>query len=382
MALTWQNNHLLPALLLLTVLAPNQALAYWGWGNGRERCANSDDCDWDDWDGTGPPPWAGKGNGRWGPNRGNTDSSASSDPSRAGITASSIFMIDNVLIAHAVMACLAWVFFVPLGAMLLRIPRRGDSRLALRLHVFCQLSSYVLYIVAAGMGIWLAQQISFGQFSAWNDPHTGIGLAILVLAFIQPFLGSAHHRIFKKRQQQAAEEAASAAAAGAAAAASTSSSSDTKTPEPTTTTTTTANNDTNTNTTSKPKGTTPGFMHLWLGRALLVLALVNGGLGIRLSSARGAQNASRTLVAAIGYGVGAGIMLVLYVLCLVVLRRRYGGEQDMAAATAAATAAGSGRRAADEDDTPLPVYSPNDRSPSYTESEAESMQKPVREMPA
>jgi hypothetical protein len=55
-----------------------------------------------------------------------------------------------------------------------------------KVHAVGQILSYVIFVVAAGMGIWLAQQTA--PFGVWNDPHPKLGLAILGLAFVQPIV--------------------------------------------------------------------------------------------------------------------------------------------------------------------------------------------------
>jgi hypothetical protein len=72
--------------------------------------------------------------------------------------------------------------FIPSGAILLRLGLKNP--IVLKLHAGLQILSYLLYIVAAGMGIWLAQQTS--QFGTWDDPHPRLGLAILAIAFVRP----------------------------------------------------------------------------------------------------------------------------------------------------------------------------------------------------
>lgn len=310
-------QHSLLHLLLLALVSPSLTTAWGGpWGNG-------DDCD-DPYNGTSQSWWGpGRGN-RWGNHNDDDNSSDSTtSPTNAGITASAITSINNVLIAHAVMACLAWAFFFPLGGILLHLPTASKSALPLRLHVVCQMVSSLLFLAAAGLGIWLAQQISFGGFPAWSDPHTGIGIAILILAAIQPVLGSVHHKLFKKRLAANSERKALEGGAD-----------------------------------EKPR-TTPGFMHVWLGRALLVLGIVNGGLGIRLAARTRFQSQETTTSAAIGYGVGAGVMFLAYVLSAVLFARRKGREEAV------------------EDDDGLPSYSESDRSPSYSESQTvSSLEKP------
>ena len=70
---------------------------------------------------------------------------------------------------------------------------------------------------------------------------------------------------------------------------------------------------------TKPPGRTPiGRVHLWVGRSLIVLGMINGGLGIRLASFSPFQTGETTRKAKIAYGVIAAVMFVLYVVLVVV----------------------------------------------------------------
>ena len=51
-----------------------------------------------------------------------------------------------------------------------------------------------------------------------------------------------------------------------------------------------------------------GIVHRWLGRLLITLAVINGGLGLQLSS--------NTTKGEIAYGIVAGIIWLTYVACV------------------------------------------------------------------
>lgn len=52
------------------------------------------------------------------------------------------------------------------------------------------------------------------------------------------------------------------------------------------------------------KGTLFGLLHCWYGRAIIILAVVNGGLGLKMAgNSRGGE---------IAWGVIAGAMLLVY----------------------------------------------------------------------
>lgn len=179
------------------------------------------------------------------------------------------------MIAHAVLASVAWAFFFPLGAIMLRLNIK--SPIMLKLHIFFQLSAYLIFVAAAGMGIWLA---IFGSsyYDPWSDPHPIIGLVLLAFATLQPISGWIHHRIFHKRTVILAT----------------------------------------TNRGPRPGRTVWGRAHLWLGRCLITLGIVNGGLGLRLTGRSPVQSRSVTRNAAIGYGVAAGLMWCIYIFLTVI----------------------------------------------------------------
>lgn len=176
---------------------------------------------------------------------------------------------ERVLIAHAVLAVLVWALFAPFGAIVLRL--NIPSLPLLKIHGSIMVLSYITYIVAAGMGIWLA--IGSAKYKpVWTDPHPIIGLMILGAALIQPFLGLIHHAIFKKRHVQWKADA----------------------------------------TKPKPGRTVLGRIHLWIGRILITFGIINGGLGIRLAAGSPFQTHKTTQNVYIAYGVLGGLMWLLY----------------------------------------------------------------------
>lgn len=61
---------------------------------------------------------------------------------------------SQVKIAHAVLGCVAWVIFFPLGGMLVRLL---NGPYAVRIHYIIQLFSYALFLTTAGTGIWMGR---------------------------------------------------------------------------------------------------------------------------------------------------------------------------------------------------------------------------------
>jgi hypothetical protein len=176
---------------------------------------------------------------------------------------------SRILIAHAVLGTLAWAFFAPLGAIFIRLDIPGVN--LLKLHIICQVSVYAMTIATAGLGIWLAIGASkYG--SIYTNSHVIIGLVVFSVASIQPWLGWIHHIIFKRRLINFRKGA------------------DTKIPGRTSIT----------------------VSHIWIGRILILLGVINGGLGLRLAASTPFQTQSTTRKAEIVYGVLAGLMFLLF----------------------------------------------------------------------
>ncbi|EXJ65811.1 uncharacterized protein A1O5_11052 [Cladophialophora psammophila CBS 110553] len=232
-----------------------------------------------DGNGDGCPPWASDCDGS--DDSGNNGSSSSSNGVSEGALFSSPAEFDRatrILIAHAVLASAVWVLFIPSLAVLVRLNLKNP--IVLKIHAVGQILSYIIFIVAVGMGIWLAQQSA--AYGIWSDPHPKLGLVILALAFFQPIFGAIHHSVYKRRAQNVQEG------------------------KPT-----------------KPPGrTAPVRVHLWLGRLLIVLGMINGGLGIRLASFSPFQTDSTSTKAKIAYGVIAATMFLLYLVFVITFELR------------------------------------------------------------
>lgn len=87
--------------------------------------------------------------------------------------------------------------------------------------------------------------------------HTIFGTVLFALFWVQPFFGLAHHYLFMKKQSR----------------------------------------------------TAVSYVHIWYGRALFIMAMVNGGLGLQLAATLG----YRTIVGEIAYGVVAGFVGLMYI---------------------------------------------------------------------
>lgn len=204
---------------------------------------------------------------------GGTSLSSSSSPATGGsynYTESPSFKKSaHILIIHAVLGTLAWTFFAPLGAIFLRLNLPGVS--LLKFHIVTQLFVYAMTIVTTGLGIFLAIGASkYG--SVWTNSHVIIGLLIFSASSIQPWLGWIHHIVFKKRLIKYKKEIP----------------------------------------TRRPGRTTTTRLHIWIGRTLILLGVINGALGIRLVSGTPYQTSSTTRKAEIAYGILAALMFLLF----------------------------------------------------------------------
>nr|POE54145.1 hypothetical protein CFP56_73416 [Quercus suber] len=151
---------------------------------------------------------------------------------------------DRAVPAHAAMMVIAFVLIFPLGAVLLRAVK------SVMVHLVTQLIGCVFVIAGFGTAVWISTE--YNRTKHFQDPHQIIGLLICAFLLIQLGLGLAHHLIFKK--------------------------------------------------TEKP--TILGKIHMFLGPAILLLAIVNGGLGFRLAGER-----ERNIVI---YAVVVGVVTLVF----------------------------------------------------------------------
>ncbi|KZM20372.1 uncharacterized protein EKO05_0006920 [Ascochyta rabiei] len=208
--------------------------------------------------------------GQYGPGESNSNGNGnnnyeSSGSGRGDPSQSFIDGRQKMLIAHGVLASLAFVLLFPTGSILIRL---GSSRGTWLIHGLFQLFAYLVYTAAAGIGIWLAGQAP-AQVGLLHSYHPSIGLILFTLLFFQPIMGYIHHLKYKKHQRR----------------------------------------------------TLWSYGHLWLGRIAITLGMINGGLGLLLAyDAPLGFAPSRGQV--IAYGIVAGIMWLLWVTAAIVGERR------------------------------------------------------------
>lgn len=156
---------------------------------------------------------------------------------------------DAILTAHAVFGCLSVAFVLPIGGILIRV---GGLSNGVLVHQIIQNFGLVMYIIAFGLGAYYATADGY-----WGETHPRLGTAVFVLMLSQPFFGIIHHAMYKKTGGR----------------------------------------------------TISSYFHLTVGRSIIILGIINGGLGLKLTNA--------SVGAKAGYGVGAGIMGLAYIASIV-----------------------------------------------------------------
>ncbi|KAI9673422.1 MAG: hypothetical protein M1817_002884 [Caeruleum heppii] len=191
----------------------------------------------------------------------------------------------HALIAHGVFMSLAFVILYPLGALIIRI---FSFRGTIWVHAGVQAFAYMFVVTGLGLGVWLtvtikdvrsssplrfssprhtnfSMKVSQGSADYINHYHPIIGLVVAGLLLIQPILGLVHHFLFVKHRRR----------------------------------------------------TVWAITHVWFGRTLILLGVINGGLGLRL--------ANNTRGGDIAYGIVAAFMFVLYVAVVILASQRSKG---------------------------------------------------------
>ncbi|KAH6665828.1 hypothetical protein B0J14DRAFT_492052, partial [Halenospora varia] len=126
-----------------------------------------------------------------------------------------------------------------------------------------QLFSFVALIAGLATGVWLAEKTNL----LFNNTHTLLGISVIALFFLQPFFGIAHHILYKRHHSR----------------------------------------------------TAISHVHIWYGRILIALAVINGGLGLKLArNSKGGE---------IAYGVVAGVVFLIYLLAVMLKRKGGKGEK-------------------------------------------------------
>lgn len=167
-------------------------------------------------------------------------------------------------IAHGVLASLAFVILFPVGSITIRL---ASFRGVWLVHGLFQIFAFLVYIAAFALGVWMTQQAP-AQANLIGRYHPIIGIVLFVVLFIQPVLGLIHHCQYKKLGRR----------------------------------------------------TFWSYGHLWLGRLLVPLGMINGGLGLLLATETGYGRPTTGQVTA--YGVVAGVMSLLWLAATIFGERR------------------------------------------------------------
>lgn len=183
----------------------------------------------------------------------NMNSSSSSHP----ISTISTGSVEKRRKAHAIIMILVFVIFFPSFALMLHVVPHSKI---VYVHASFQLFTLALAIAGFGIGISMARSLGFiGMY------HPIIGMVTVpCLILFQPAMGFIQHRYFHKTGGKSVF----------------------------------------------------AYMHRWLGRCLIVLGIINAGLGFRLT---GVGLSIAPVGAVIAYSVVAGIVGIGYALVVVLL---------------------------------------------------------------
>ncbi|KAF2680400.1 iron reductase domain protein [Lentithecium fluviatile CBS 122367] len=165
---------------------------------------------------------------------------------------------EKMLIAHGTLAALAMVILFPFGAIAIRLTSFTGL---VWVHAAFQGFAYLVYIVAFGLGIYVAN-----QYDLIDEAHPIIGIVVFICLFFQPIFGFLHHSLFKKYQSR----------------------------------------------------TFWSYSHIWLGRSVITLGIINGGLGFELADKMNLSSKSGM----IAYSVVAGVVWLAWVAAIVIGERR------------------------------------------------------------
>jgi hypothetical protein len=151
---------------------------------------------------------------------------------------------DSFPVAHGTVASFALLVLFPAGAILIKVT---SNRRLVWVHAGMQIGAYVMLLAAMGLGIHIA---SSGHL--FSDKHPQIGIVLVVILFFQAVDGLLHHAQWMKNSQ---------------------------------------------------KRTVLTYVHMWTGRVMIFLGMVNGAFGLQLA---GVNDIGKWA----GYGVVAGISAV------------------------------------------------------------------------
>ncbi|KAK2065058.1 integral membrane protein [Colletotrichum caudatum] len=145
--------------------------------------------------------------------------------------------LSNVLLAHGIIMSIVFIFLYPVGAILMPLVGKW------MVHGAWQSVAFLLMWAGFGTGYVYARDNGY----LFAQTHTLLGTVVVAMLAIQPFLGVAHHKYYKKHQTRGIVSHA----------------------------------------------------HIWYGRALMLLGIINGGLGLELASSSRSYVTAYSVIAAI-----------------------------------------------------------------------------------
>ncbi|KAI9879012.1 MAG: hypothetical protein M1823_006884 [Watsoniomyces obsoletus] len=164
--------------------------------------------------------------------------------------------LEAMRVAHAVMASACMLIFFPFGGVILRIVSVDNHPHIVWFHAGVQMFAYTLFLAAAGVGIWMAK--NYGVIGGY---HPIVGMCILVGMSFQPVTEILNHFFYARY----------------------------------------------------PKILYLGYVHLWLGRVLITLGMINGGLGFAFADTIPYQPVW-SVAPKIVYAIIAGVVWIMYFL--------------------------------------------------------------------
>uniref|UniRef100_A0A8H7NQA9 DOMON domain-containing protein n=1 Tax=Bionectria ochroleuca TaxID=29856 RepID=A0A8H7NQA9_BIOOC len=149
---------------------------------------------------------------------------------------------NNLILAHGVILTVVFVAVYPLGSLLM--PWLGKWYT----HAAWQMVGFLAMWAGFGIGYVVSSDLDI----FFDQAHTRLGVVVVALLGMQPILGLLHHMQYRRKGMRGAF----------------------------------------------------GHVHIWYGRALIIMGMVNGGLGLQLTGASD--------VYIIVYSVVAGVSALLY----------------------------------------------------------------------
>ncbi|KAF2103846.1 hypothetical protein NA57DRAFT_50711 [Rhizodiscina lignyota] len=136
---------------------------------------------------------------------------------------------QSVVWAHGLMMAIAFIVLLPCGAMLVYLPKFKGR---VWLHAGWQLFTYAILLAGMGLGVWLTEVKDYWEV---QNGHPSIGVFVVGALLLQPLTGLIHYWQWERNHPALRSASIS------------------------------------------------GEVHRWWGRIIVILGIVNGGLGMHLA---------------------------------------------------------------------------------------------------